>query len=97
MKKKIALVAMCIFLLTGCTKNFPVTNEEDGTQKTYVSNILCKPESKEMLEVYKANTDKLEEVGVKFDKLPQCKNFKINSGGYEGLWTSLFVKPFKKQ
>lgn len=93
MKKKIALVAMCIFLLTGCTKNFTVTNEEEQTQKTYVSNILCKPESKEMLEVYENNTESLKEVGVDFNKLPQCKNLKVNSGGYEGLWTSLFVKP----
>ena len=93
MKKKIALVAVCVCLLTGCTKNFTVTNEEDGTHKTYVSNILCQPESKEMLAVYEENAESLKDVEVNLDKLPQCKNFKLNSGGYEGLWTSLFVKP----
>ena len=46
-----------------------------------------------MLEVYENNTESLKEVGVDFNKLPQCKNLKVNSGGYEGLWTSLFVKP----
>ena len=33
------------------------------------------------------------ENGVKVDKLPKCENFKRTSGKYEGLWTSLFVKP----
>ena len=93
MKKKIALIAVCILLLTGCTKNFTVKNEEKNTQKTYVSNILCKPEDKELINIYENSTKQLEEVGVDFNKLPQCKNLKINSGGYEGLWTSLFVKP----
>ena len=30
---------------------------------------------------------------IKYEDLPKCSNLKINSGGYEGLWTSLFVKP----
>ena len=25
--------------------------------------------------------------------MPECEEFKIASGGYEGLWTSIFVKP----
>ena len=25
--------------------------------------------------------------------MPTCQNFQINSGGYEGLWDSIFVKP----
>lgn len=93
MKKKIALALMCIFLLTGCQKNFTVVNEETGAQKNYVSNILCKPETKEMQQIYINNPEELEKVNVDYEKLPQCKNLKINSGEYEGLWTSLFVKP----
>lgn len=27
------------------------------------------------------------------DDLVECKEFKVTSGGYEGIWTSLFVKP----
>ena len=27
------------------------------------------------------------------DKLVACKSFKVSSGGYEGLWTTFFVKP----
>ena len=93
MKKKIALALMCVFLLTGCQKNFTVVNEETGAQKNYVSNILCKPETKEMQQIYINNPEELEKVNVDYEKLPQCKNLKINSGEYEGLWTSLFVKP----
>ena len=94
MKKKIALGLICLFLLTGCQKNFPVVvNEETGQTKNYVSNILCKPETKEMQEIYLNNPDVLKEVGINYEELPQCKNLKINSGKYEGLWTSLFVKP----
>ena len=93
MKKKIALALMCIFLLTGCQKNFTVVNEETGAQKNYVSNILCKPETKEMQQIYINNPEELKKVNVNYEKLPQCKNLKINSGEYEGLWTSLFVKP----
>ena len=26
-------------------------------------------------------------------KLPKCTDFKITSGGYEGIWTTIFVKP----
>ena len=30
---------------------------------------------------------------MKVDKLPTCDEFKVTSGKYEGLWTSIFVKP----
>lgn len=92
MKKKILLLLMILLTLSGCTKRFNITIEDkdEKVQKSYVSNILCKPESEELQKVYSENSDKLL---VKYDKLPECKNLKINSGGYEGLWTSLFVKP----
>ena len=87
--KKIILLLIILITLTGCTKrvNFKL---EDGTEKSYVSNILCKPETEELQELYISNNDKLI---VEYDKLPSCKKLKINSGGYEGLWTSIFVKP----
>lgn len=93
MKKKIVLVVLCIMMLCGCTKNFSVVNEETNKQKNYTSNILCKPETDELKNIYENNSEALNNVGVKYEKLPECKNLKINSGGYEGLWTSLFVKP----
>ncbi len=89
-KLKVFLV-LCLFILTtGCTKvltdknNKPVKNELTGQNLT--ENILCKPTNKESLKTYKENK-------VNIDKLPDCKNFKITSGKYEGLWTSIFVKP----
>ena len=80
-----------LFTSSGCTKRFNVVvNEEKNQQKSYVSNILCKPETKELIDVYKSNDKKLL---IKYEDLPKCSKLKINSGGYEGLWTSLFVKP----
>lgn len=92
-KKKLFLVLLLLLTLTGCTKRAEFTTKDSegkDVKKQFVSNIVCKPESKELQEIYKANSDKLL---IEYDKLPECKNLKINSGGYEGLWTSLFVKP----
>ncbi len=90
MKKKLLILALIVLLcFTGCTKRFTVEKENEPV-KSYVSNILCKPTTKEMKKVYLENTDKLK---VNYDKLVECKKFKVNSGGYEGLWTSGFVKP----
>lgn len=91
-KKKITLVVLLAFILltTGCTKtltdkkNKPVKNEVTGQNLT--ENILCKPIDKKVQEIYIKN-------GVKVDQLPSCEKFKISSGKYEGLWTSIFVKP----
>lgn len=91
MKKKILILFLMLFTLSGCTKRFNVVvNEEKNQQKSYVSNILCKPETKELIDIYKNNDKKLL---IKYEDLPNCSKLKINSGGYEGLWTSLFVKP----
>lgn len=92
MKKKLLILLVVMLMMCGCTKRFNVTvkdGDKDVT-KSYVSNILCRPESEELQKEYKEHEDKLI---VKYDDLPACKDLKINSGGYEGLWTSLFVKP----
>ena len=89
MKKKLLVLLVLLLTLSGCTKRFTI-EDENKTKKSYVSNILCKPESEDLKKVYSENSDKLT---VKYEKLPECKKLKINSGGYEGLWTSIFVKP----
>ena len=87
--KKILILLTCILLLTGCTKtlkdedNKVVTNEKTGQSIT--ENIICKPTNKEVIKIYKDNK-------VKLSKLPDCDDFTPLSN-YEGLWTSLFVKP----
>lgn len=91
-KNKIKLIIVLVLLLitTGCTTTLtdkdkkPVKNEVTGQNLT--KNIICQPTNKETIKIYKEN-------GLKVDKLPKCENFKITSGKYEGLWTSLFVKP----
>lgn len=93
MKKKtivfLSLLISCM-CLTGCTSyvkdddNKIVKNETTG--QNLVENILCRPESKEILKSYK-------EYDLDISKLPKCSKFKVTSGGYEGVWTSLFVKP----
>ena len=93
MKKKLLVLLMILITLSGCTKRFNVESLDEKEQKvtkSYVSNIICKPESSELIKVYTENKDKLM---VTYDDLPECKDLKINSGGYEGLWTSIFVKP----
>ena len=90
--KKIALVLLFLMLvsLSGCTKN--LKNEENkivqntNTGQSLVENILCQPEDNETIELYKQNN-------VDISNLPKCNNFKITSGGYEGIWTTIFVKP----
>ena len=92
MKKKkilLLLVILC-FLLTGCSKNLKdkdnkiVKNEVTG--QNLVANILCQPTAKSTIEKYVENK-------VEIKKLPECKNYKVTDGGYEGIWTTIFVKP----
>ena len=87
--KKLLVLLFCVFLLTGCTKflknseNKPVKNEETGQMIT--KNIICRPTNKATIEIYKEN-------GIDVESLPKCSKF-TPIGNYEGLWTSLFVKP----
>lgn len=88
--QKFLIVALLLLLTTGCTKtltdskNKAVKNEVTGQNLT--ENILCQPKNEVTKETY-------EKYKVDIDKLPKCEDFKITTGGYEGLWTSLFVKP----
>ncbi len=86
---KIVIIVMCIFLLSGCTKTLKdkdkntVTNKETGQSIT--ENIICKPTNKNVIKIYEEND-------VDISKLPSCNKFTPLSN-YEGLWTSIFVKP----
>ena len=95
MKNKTIKIIITLFLavsLTGCTKILkeekqPVQNPETG--QSLVENILCQPESDTTRSIY-------EEHGIDLNTLPKCSEYKISSTGYEGLWTTLFVKPLAK-
>jgi len=88
-KRKIILVALSLFLLTGCTTqlkdkdNKVVVNKTTG--QTITENIICRPTDEEVIKIYEENE-------VNIEDLPSCKNFNPVSK-YEGLWTTFFVKP----
>ena len=91
-KRILKFIAIFILMLTltGCTKYLkdddkkPVTNELTGQRLT--ENILCQPKEKEVIKIYEKHDYNLE-------KLPDCNEMKMFSGGYEGIWTTIFVKP----
>lgn len=82
-KKILIILSLTLLLTTGCTKSF----RDEETKNVYTENILCKPTNEESIKAYEKNDN------VDLDKLPKCEDLKVNSGGYEGLWTSLLVKP----
>ena len=86
---KIFIIVLCIFLLTGCTKILKDSEKkvvrDSETGQVLTENIICKPTNKTTIEQY-------EKYNVDIDSLPSCTKFSP-IGNYEGLWTSLFVKP----
>ena len=92
-KMKIVVIALLFLLCTGCSETLKdgkqaVINKETG--QTLTSNILCRPEEKNLLETYEKYDDKLQ---VKLEELPTCKTFTPNKLEYQSLWETLFVKP----
>lgn len=95
---KTLLIFLIVFSMTGCTKYLKdddgkiVQNQETG--QNLASNILCKPTDKETLKIYEeynktADKDKV----INIDELESCDDMGILSGTYDGLWTTVFVKP----
>lgn len=86
---KIFIILICIFLLTGCTKYLKDDNKKTiinkNTGQSITENIICRPTNKEVIKIYEKNK-------VNLEKLPKCENF-TPLNNYEGLWTSIFVKP----
>ncbi len=89
-KWKVIIILILLILSTGCTKTLTDSNNKvvknQKTGQTLTQNIICRPTNKDTLSIYEKN-------GVKIESLPECSKFKITSGKYEGLWTSIFVKP----
>ena len=73
------------------------TSETEETYKNIVDEK--KKEYKELLDnediTKKEYKQKVKDLEKQYDleKLPYCKNLGVLSGGYEGLWTTFFVKP----
>ena len=99
---KILVVFLLVFLLTGCTKQLTVekTNNKGKKTKTVIrytegkkatgqsltKNILCRPENKELVNLYKKN-------GVNTDKLDACSKYVPKINAKEGIWDNIFIKP----
>lgn len=88
--RKILIMFVLVLSLTGCTtylkdnKGKAVQNKTTGQSLT--KNILCQPLEKETIDLYKKNK-------VNVEKLPKCSSMPIVAGKYEGIWTTIFVKP----
>ena len=93
---KYLIIILCVFSLTGCVKyakngKKSYANEETGQR--IVSNIICQPTNKDTLKLYsKYNKDVKKSKKINIEKLPKCKKLKLTDK-YDGLWTSIFVKP----
>lgn len=94
-KKLIILMAITLFMVTGCTTYLAddnrkrITNEETG--QSLPSNILCKPTNEQLIKIYEKHESKM---AIKLKDLPVCKDLKIyDSESYPGLWAQLFVIP----
>ena len=93
MNKKIILIVTLLFMsltLTGCTTWL---KDEDGamvkeetTGQNLAENILCQPEDEKVIKTYEEN-------GIKIEDYPKCSEFTPADGGYEGIWSTIFIKP----
>lgn len=105
MKNKIIKVICligCVLILSGCgSRNYIVEKSNDKQKKdkivyyektgqTVPTNILCKPTDKKLLDIYQKYNKQLK---VPLEKLPECKEFKINLKGSKSIWEGLFIKP----
>ena len=91
--KKISKILIMLFLvltLTGCTKTLKDSNKKvvknPETGQSLPSNILCQAEDPTTIEIYSTN-------GINMSSFPKCSDFKITSGGYDGIWATIFVRP----
>ncbi len=89
-KRNLIVILIIVLFLNGCTK---ILKDEKNksiiypiTGQNITENILCKPKDKKITKIYKENK-------IDIEKLPECKEFKIYNKEYEGLWTTLFIRP----
>lgn len=94
MKNKIKVIILLLVIIstTGCTKMLQGEDKKNvvntNTNQALVENILCKPEDETTINIYKEHSDK-----VNLEELPICSEFNVTTGGYEGIWATIFVKP----
>lgn len=79
-----------VFSLTGCTKYLKDSDKKvvknELTGQNLASNILCQPEAEETIKTYEKYDKDLSE-------LPKCTKLSLTNTKYDGIWTTIFVKP----
>lgn len=86
--KVFALLIMASFLLTGCTttlvdrKGEAVVNPK--TETKLIDNIICKPNDKDLQNLYKEN-------GKSMNELPECQEVSLFK--WRGIWDTIFIYP----
>lgn len=89
-KLLIVLLLLVTFSLTGCTqyvKDDGKVVKEPTNGQSLVSNILCQPDPDSKI------TKTYEKHEVDIESLPTCNKFTPASGGYDGIWSTVFIKP----
>ena len=100
--KKIIVVFLLVFLLTGCTKQLTVKETDKETGKTKKVAVVYKKGKNATGQTLTKNiickpSDKelvklYEDSGVNLDKLPSCSKFTPTFND-EGIWENIFVRP----
>lgn len=95
MKKKMLLLVVILLTLSGCTKYISDDNKKrvvyEVTGQSLPSNILCKPEDKDLLKIYEQYKDNLD---VDLEDLPNCDEMKVfSTKNYSNLWVQFFITP----
>lgn len=87
---KIFVIMFMVFSLTGCTKYLKDSDKKvvknELTGQNLASNILCQPEALETIKTYEKYDKDLSE-------LPKCTKLSLTNTKYDGIWTTIFVKP----
>lgn len=87
---KIFVIMFMVFSLTGCTKYLKDSDKKvvknELTGQNLASNILCQPEAEETIKTYEKYDKDLSE-------LPKCTKLSLTNTKYDGIWTTIFVKP----
>ncbi len=98
--KKLLIILLVMVVLTGCTKQLTYKNKDNKQENvtvkgvTLTANILCQPTEPDVIKKYEQYKPiNKEGKKIEYTSLPTCSDYKVTSGGYEGLWTSIFVKP----
>lgn len=77
-----------------CKPSDDIYNIYVKTNKDKINNIKSELKKGNISKKeYKSDLKNINEYSKYLDKLPKCSSFKVTSGNYEGIWTSIFVKP----